>query len=185
MAFTLTDAKNVVRSDGSRIILMKNPTWKSELVGLWQTFQSDTYIVLMFPLFLSSNWFTAYQFNQVNAAMFNTRTRSLNGVLYWIAQMIGALVFGIALDYAKVRRTLRAKINLIVLMVLTMAIWGGGYAYQKTYSRTLVGQGAETPNDLSDDYVKMDWADSGYVGPMFLYIFYGFYDAAWQTSIYW
>lgn len=164
---------------------MKNPTWKSELVGLWQTFQSDPSIILMFPMFLSSNWFTAYQFNQVNAAMFNTRTRSLNGVLYWTAQMAGALVFGIALDYAKVRRTLRAKIALVVLMALTMAVWGGGYAYQKTYTRALIGQGADTPEDPSDDYVKMDWADNGYVGPMFLYIFYGFYDAAWQTSIYW
>lgn len=31
----------------------------------------------------------------------------------------------------------------------------------------------------------MDWTTNGYVGPMFLYIFYGLYDAAWQTSIYW
>jgi hypothetical protein len=70
-------------------------------------------------------------------------------------------------------------------MVLTMTVWGGGYAYQKTYTRALVGQGSKTPDDTSDDYIKTDWTDSGYVGPMFLYIFYGFYDAAWQTSIYW
>ncbi|TLD05657.1 hypothetical protein E2P81_ATG10664, partial [Venturia nashicola] len=37
----------------------------------------------------------------------------------------------------------------------------------------------------SDDYPKLDWTDSGYIGPMFLYIFYGFYDAAWQCSVYW
>ena len=104
---------------------MKNPTWKSELVGLWQTFQSDPYIVLMFPMFLSSNWFTAYQFNQVNAAMFNTRTRSLNGVLYWIAQMLGALVFGTALDYGKVRRTVRANINIVVLIMIIIVIRPG------------------------------------------------------------
>ena len=37
--------------------------------------------------------------------------------------------------------------------------------------------------DTEDD--KMDWSTRGYVGPMFLYIFYGFYDAAWQTCVYW
>jgi len=31
----------------------------------------------------------------------------------------------------------------------------------------------------------MDFTDRGYVGPMFLYMFYGFFDAAWQTSVYW
>jgi hypothetical protein len=30
-----------------------------------------------------------------------------------------------------------------------------------------------------------DWTKPGYVGPMFLYLFYGFYDAAWQTCVYW
>ena len=31
----------------------------------------------------------------------------------------------------------------------------------------------------------MDWTDSGYGGPLVLYMFYGFYDAAWQTYAYW
>lgn len=30
-----------------------------------------------------------------------------------------------------------------------------------------------------------DWTTSGYAGPMFLYMFYGFYDASWQTCVYW
>ncbi|WPG99915.1 Hypothetical protein R9X50_00273600 [Acrodontium crateriforme] len=179
MAFTLTDAKNVVRKDGSRIIVMKNPTWKSEILGLGQTFGTDPYIILMFPMFLVSNWFTAYQFNDINAAFFDTRTRSLNGLLYWFFQMVGALVFGFALDYPGIKRTTKAKINWIVLMVMTMAVWGGGYAFQKRYTRA-------TQNEkLNPGAVFMDWTDHGYIGPMFLYLIYGFYDAAWQTSVYW
>ena len=34
LAFALVDAKHVVRSDGSKVILMKHPTWKTELWGL-------------------------------------------------------------------------------------------------------------------------------------------------------
>ncbi|KAK5125620.1 hypothetical protein LTR85_011894 [Meristemomyces frigidus] len=184
-AWTLVDAKHVVRRDGSRVIMMKNPTWKTELFGLYETLVSDYYIILLWPMFFASNWFTTYQFNDVNLAQFNTRTRALNSTLYWTAQMLGAAVFGFALDYSKLTRRTRAKAVWAALFVLTFAIWGGGYAFQSHYTRAEVNVGADTPDDTSDDYVKMDWSSSGYVGPMFLYIFYGFYDAAWQVSVYW
>jgi hypothetical protein len=108
----------------------------------------------------------------VNAAQFNTRTRALNNVLYWSAQMFAAVIFGYALDMTRFRRTTRAKACWLVLFVLTFVIFGGGYDFQKGYTRAEVNKGADTPKDPSDDYVKMDWTTSGYVGPMFLYIFY-------------
>jgi hypothetical protein len=174
-----------VRKDGSRIILMQHPTAKSELLGLWQTLVSEPWVMLLWPMFFASNLFYTYQFNDVNLAKFNTRTRSLNNVLYWTAQIVGAAVFGVILDLGFFRRTTRAKIAWVSMFVLTMVIWGGGYDFQKGYTRALVSAGADTPDDPSDDYVKLDWTSSGYVGPMFLFIFYGFYDAAWQTCIYW
>lgn len=185
LAFALVDTKDVIRSDGSKVILMKSPTWKTELIGLWETLISDPWIVLLFPMFFASNWFYTYHFNDVNLAQFNTRTRCLNSVLYWSSQIVGATIFGYALDFPKARRTTRAKGAWVALLVLTFAIWGGGFAFQKGYTRAEVSVGADTPDDTSDDYVKMDWTSSGYVGPMFLYIFYGFYDAAWQTCSYW
>lgn len=156
---------------------MKNPTWKSELLGLWETLFTDPYIICLFPMFFASNWFYTYQFTDVNAAEFNLRTRALNNTLYWTAQIAGASVFGFALDFPKLRRTTRAHVAWVVLLVLTFAIWGGGYAFQTGYTR------AEDEN--LEDSQKIDWTTSGYVGPMFLYIFYGFYDAAWQTCVYW
>ena len=167
LALTLVDARSVVRSDKSRVILMKNPSWRSEILGLWEVLQSDIWIVFLFPMFLASNWFYTYQFNGFNSAKFNIRTRALNNTLYWTSQIIGAFLFGYALDAKSVRRTMRAKIAWGVLFTITMVIWGGGYAWQKTYTR------AETS---SKTYIKEDWTTSGYVGPMFLYIFYGFYD---------
>jgi len=176
LAWCLVDARSVLRADGSRVIVMKNPTWKTEIIGLYETFLTDPYIILLFPMFFSANWFYTYQFNGVNLARFNTRTRALNNVLYWSSQIVGAFVFGYALDVASLRRTLRAKGAWAVLFVITMIIWGGGYDFQKGYTRAEV---------TADSYVKMDWTSHGYVGPMFLYIFYGVYDAAWQTCVYW
>lgn len=152
-------------------------------------------------MFLASNWFYTYQFNDFNSAKFNIRTRSLNSILYWTSQIAGAYIFGYGLDVKSVRRSMRAKVVWGVLFVITMVIWGGGYAWQKGYTR------AETAPKTAP---KMDWTSRGYVGPMFLYMFYGFYDgkppssapppsprklphfpltnttlAAWQTCVYW
>jgi hypothetical protein len=179
LTFALVDGKNVVRNDGSHVILMKHPSWSSEIFGLWEVFLSDPYIVMLFPMFFASNWFYTYQFNDVNLAHFNTRTRALNSTLYWSAQIVGAVVFGYALDLKFLRRTLRAKAAWVALVVLTFVIWGGGYAFQKGYTRSTFGESDKVFKN------KTDWTDSGYVGPMFLYIFYGFYDAAWQTTVYW
>lgn len=166
-----------MRRDGSKIILMKHPTWKTEILGLWETLSSDPYIILLFPMFFASNWFYTYQFQDVNLARFNTRTRALNSTLYWLAQMFGAFIFGFALDFPNVRRTTRAKAAWVVMFVLTFAIWGGGYVFQLKYTR----------KDTNPDVVhfQYDWNSNSYVGPMFLYISYGFYDAAWQTCVYW
>ena len=151
---------------------MKQPTWKTEILGLWETLRNDPYVILLFPMFFASNWFYTYQFNDVNLARFTVRTRALNSTLYWLAQMFGAYIFGCALDFTSIKRTTRAKAAWFVMFVLTFAIWGGGYVFQQKYTR----------DDAAPTY---DWRTNGYSGPMFLYIFYGFYDAAWQTCVYW
>lgn len=176
LALLLCNAKDIYREDGSRVVLMKHPTWQSEFIGLYTTLRTEPYIILLFPMFWSSNWFTTYQFNAFNGSYFNTRTKSLNNLLYWTAQIWGALIFGYCLDIERVRRTVRAKVCVLVLFVITMVIWGGGYDFAKTYTRADVA---------ASTFVPMDWQDDGYVGKMFLYIFYGFYDASWQASAYW
>lgn len=176
LALTLCNANDIVRKDGSRVILMKNPTWQSELWGLYETLKFEPFVLFLFPMFFSSNWFYVYQQNAVNGAHFDTRTKALNSLLYWMAQIFAAGIWGYLLDLEQIRRTIRAKVALGVLFVLTFAIWGGGYAFEKTYTRATVAEPTFKPTD---------WTDSGYVGPMFLYIFYGFYDAAWQATVYW
>ncbi|KAK1754380.1 major facilitator superfamily domain-containing protein [Echria macrotheca] len=181
LALTLVNANKVIRDDGSKVILMKNPSWKTEIMGLFETLIQNPWVVLLFPMFFASNTFYTYQGNDFNGAHFNTRTRALNNTLYWTSQIIGAVIFGYALDFGKARRSIRAKASFIALFVLTFVIWGGGYAWQsKQVTRDVVEAEDST-------YVKVDWTDGGemFVGPMFLLMFMGFFDAAWQTCIYW
>ncbi|KAL2826168.1 major facilitator superfamily domain-containing protein [Aspergillus pseudoustus] len=166
----------VKRKDGSRIIMMKNPTWKSEITGLFHTLRTDWYLVFLFPMFFASNWFYTYHFQGVNLPVFNIRTRALNSVLYFGSQIVGAWVFGLMLDRKTWRRSTRARGVAVILFLLTMGIWSGGYEFQKTYTREQMEAHPE---------LKLDWTSHGYIGPMFLYIAYGIYDSAWQTYCYW
>lgn len=68
-------------------------------------------------------------------ARFNIRTRSLNNLMYWLSQILGAYVFGLPLDLKQFHRRTRSVGGLVALFNTTMAIWGCGYAFQRTYTR--------------------------------------------------
>lgn len=178
LASLLVDGDKVIRDDGSKVIMMKNPTWQSEIKGLWECISLSPWVVALFPMFFASNIFYTYQQNVLNGAYFNIRARSLNNLLYWLAQIFGAVAVGYALD-SNIRRSLRAKISFGVLFSLTFIIWGGGYAWQ----RNQVNRATATSTDY--DPMRIDWTERSFLGPMFLYMFYGVYDSVWQTCIYW
>lgn len=185
LALFMVDADRVIREDGSKVILMKNPSWSSEFIGLKDTFMAQPWIAALFPMFFVSNIFYTYQSNDMNAAHFNTRARSLNNVLYWLSQIFGAVIFGYALDFKKFSRSTRAKGSFIALSVLTLVIWGAGWAWQ---SKQVTREVAEHKDaEGKPTYKTVDWNAGGelFIGPMFLMFFYGLYDAAWQTCIYW
>jgi len=127
-------------------------------------------------MFLSSNWFYTYQFNDYNLARFNARTRSLNNVIYWAMQIFGSFAFGFLLDWTKYHRTLRARVAWVALLVLTLALWGGALQHQIGWARADVQPTADA---------RLDWSTPGFGQLFVLYIFWGFYDAAYQTCIYW
>jgi MFS family permease len=133
-------------------------------------------VACMIPLFFCANVFYSYQQNDVNGLTFNIRTRSLNGAFYWMAQMLGGLLIGVLLDLPFMGRPARAKLGWVILFVTGMAIWGGGYAFQKWENRR---QAAGLKQDI--DYLQ----GSISTGPIFLYIFYGAYDSLWQGFCYW
>ena len=176
-AYLSCNSNEVVRSDGTWVDMPKEPTWKTEIIWLWYTFLTYPFVVLLFPMFFASNFFYTYQFNGINQAHFNTRTRALNNLLYWLCQIGGAFAFGYAIDSTHFRRSVKAKLAWIVLLVLTMAVWGGGLAWQLRVP--------DRQNNQSPHLPTMDWKSPGYRQAMVLYMAYGFYDAVWQSCVYW
>ena len=186
----LARSESIVRVDGTRVQKVVHPSLKSDIIGLWTTLRNDLWVLLLFPMFFASNYFYTYQFNgmsndkirivhktlilshvDMNAYWFSTRTRAFNNIFYWVAQMIGAGLFGAFLDYSKISRRNRALIGWGVMFVLVNAIWGGGLKFLLQTHRS-------KPSPL------MDVFDSGYFWYLFLYMWYGFLDALWQSYSY-
>jgi hypothetical protein len=62
-ALALCRTERVRRPDGTGIDRVDQPSVVDEVVGVWRVLRDDTYVVLLFPLFFSSNIFYTYQFN--------------------------------------------------------------------------------------------------------------------------
>ncbi|KAK7061445.1 hypothetical protein R3P38DRAFT_657503 [Favolaschia claudopus] len=192
----MKDPRKMIRTDGTPVVLSRNPSWKTEIFSLYVALKTDPMIILLFPMFFASNWFYAWQFNDFNGSLFNIRTRSLNSMLYWTAQIVGSLIMAFILDRPNVRRRTRAFLGWGLVFVMVFIVHGWGYHYQKQYTRASV----KAIDDI-DPNLRMDLSDKEYVGRVcvipyllhlhlivhfsWLYIFCGLLDSMWQTSVYW
>jgi MFS family permease len=173
LAPLMADPKKVIRTDGTKINLPRHPSWKTEFYSLYVALKSDPSIILLFPMFVASNYFYTWQQNDYNAALFNIRTRSLNAFLYWTAQIFGSMFLGYCvLDRPQYRRRTRAFAGWAVVTSMVFAVHVWGYEYQKNYTRIVLP-------------AKIDFKDPSYVAHGWLYIFCGLLDAMWQTFVYW
>ncbi|KAI5891680.1 MFS general substrate transporter [Schizophyllum commune H4-8] len=168
----MVNPKTMIRSDGTKVATPRHPSWKTEILGLYVTLKTDPMILLLFPMFLASNWFYTWQFNDYNAGLFNIRARALNNLVYWIAQVIGSVAIGLLLDQPRLSRRVRAFAGWAVLFVMVFFVHIWAYFYQKRYTR-------------DDGHALVDIYDSGYAGYILCYVFMGILDAMWQTTSYW
>ncbi|XP_031272272.1 UNC93-like protein 1 [Pistacia vera] len=162
----------VVRDDGSRCTNIKYSSVTIEATEIAKLFLNWK-MLLIVPASWASNFFATYQFNNVNGALFNLRTRGLTSVFYWSAQMVGSAGIGYVLDFSFRSRRRRGFVGIGVVALFGTAIWGGGLANQLTYSHA--------------KQVKLDFKESGsdFASPFVLYFSYGLLDAMFQSTVYW
>lgn len=172
----LKSPSTVIRSDGSRVHVPAQTSWKAEFVGLYRLLRTDYWVVLLFPLFYASNLFYTWQPQDFNAPVFTLRARALNSMLYWGSQMVAAYLFSFVLDSKKLTRRARMWTGWAVVFVFLWAVWGGSYAKQLQYTRADVANGTLVKIDLT--------MSREYAGPALLYAFSGFFDALWQAYAY-
>ena len=57
----MANPQKMIRADGTRVTISRNPSWKTELIGLWIALRDDPAIVFLFPMFFASNWFYTWR----------------------------------------------------------------------------------------------------------------------------
>lgn len=173
LSLVILPPSHVIRDDGTRCTNIKYSNVSTEAVEIVKLFRNWK-MLLIVPAAWSSNFFYTYQFNRVNGDLFNVRTRGLNNVFYWGAQMVGSIGIGYLMDFSFRSRRARGFAGIGVVAVLGTAIWGGGLANQIVYSS----------KDLTE---KLDFKNSGadFAGPFVLYFSYGLLDAMFQSMVYW
>lgn len=173
LALSILHPSKVIRDDGSRCTNIKYSKVGIEAREILKLFL-DWKMLLMVPASWASNFFYSYQFTNVNGVLFNLRTRGLNNIFYWGAQMIGSIFIGYVMDFSFKSRRARGLLGIGIVAVFGTAIWGGGLAKQLDYSR----------NDLPGE--RLDFKDGHrFAGPFVLYFSYGLLDAMFQSMVYW
>ncbi|XP_008784633.1 UNC93-like protein 1 [Phoenix dactylifera] len=174
LSLAILPPARVVRDDGTRATAMTYSNVRTEAVEILKLF-ANWKMLLIVPAAWGSNFFYTYQFNNVNGLIFTLRTKGLNNVFYWGAQMLGSFGIGYFLDYSFKSRRMRGLVGIGAVAVLGTAIWAGGLVNQLRYT------------DGKWKGHTLDFKDSGgrFAGPFVLYFSYGLLDAMFQTLCYW
>ncbi|KAJ2740717.1 hypothetical protein GGI20_005659 [Coemansia sp. BCRC 34301] len=173
LGLALAPPSKVTRDDGSSVVLVKYTNLGTETIEILKLFINPLMIGLL-PMCFTSNFFYTYQFDNINGALFNVRTRGFNNIFYWGAQMVGAYAISFLLDTPRFARKTRGYIAFAIVFVVFNAIWGGSLALNIKY-----------PKALTLDK-RMDFTNSSDVsGPIILYVFCGIGDALYQSFAYW
>ncbi|XP_039160286.1 UNC93-like protein 1 [Eucalyptus grandis] len=173
LSLAILPPSKVIRNDGTSCTKVEYSSVSTEAIEILKLFLNWK-MLLIVPAAWAGNFFYSYQFTNVNGALFNLRTRGLNSVFYWVAQILGSIGIGYVLDFSLPSRKMRGYIGIAIVALLGTAIWGGGLATQLKYSRHNLPK-------------KLDFKDAGsdYAGPFVLYLSYGLLDAMFQTLVYW
>ncbi|CAN1252428.1 UNC93-like protein 2 [Linum perenne] len=174
LSIAILPGSQVIRKDGTRCTPTNRAKPTTEAMEVLKLF-TNWKMLLLAPAAWASNFFYTYQFNNVNAAQFDTRTRGLNNMSYWGAQMVGSLAIGQVFDHTFKSRRKRGFTGIVTVALIGTAIWGGGFTNQMGYSFSRM------PSH------KLDMVESGpkFIGPFVLYFCYGLMDAFFQAMIYW
>ncbi|KAF9912489.1 hypothetical protein EC991_010576 [Linnemannia zychae] len=174
-AFFLSKPSTIVRDNGEPVIVEKFAGVRAEFRAILSVF-CDWRMLLLIPAFFFSNFSYTYQFNDFNGSNFNIRTRCLNSIVFWVAQIVGALVIGHLLDRLPWKRPKRAMLGLWVVAVLFMATWIGAFMMQVKHNWQ-----RRVYNPALIDFEH----GSIYSELLVIFTMFGFCDAAFAVYCYW
>jgi len=192
--FLLCSPTLVVREDGEHVTFGKETGPIDEFKNVAMMFLNRN-MQLLTPIFVASNWFRTYQFDAINGGLFTVRSRGMNSALFWMAQMLGAFLFGqLFLDCTRISKRNRGIYGFGIIVVNYMLNFGLGLYLEVGYMGGFAKNFETTPEcegKIWSPYTqtcrdRLDIAQSRiYFFPIFIFTYYGFNEAMMQTYAYW
>ncbi|EXJ69999.1 uncharacterized protein A1O5_07072 [Cladophialophora psammophila CBS 110553] len=160
----------VVRSDGTKIAIFKQPSLRSELVGILEMIKDFRFMMLL-PAIFVAEMALALQ-SSLNGYYFNLRTRSLNNVMFNFIQLPASFGMTYILDNPRFgRRKTRALIGISVMSAITLAICAAEAAWLAEHHLNRHEPGPST-----------DWTDPAFAGAFVIYVIYGSVYSIYQIA---
>ncbi|KAJ4346396.1 uncharacterized protein N0V89_010325 [Didymosphaeria variabile] len=172
LALALSPPEKVQRSDGSKVIIRAEKSFKDEVKALWRTSKRKD-VLLLLPVFYAA-YFNQYSGNfksltNIKTYYFGVRARALMGFVGNFGTLLSSQLISMFLDYKKLSVKQRITFGFYYVIVLHILAWIYGWVVQEKYTRN--------PPSL-------DWEDSGFTEGFFVIILWDFARQSLQNWLY-
>lgn len=172
----LAPLQDVVRSDGTMCEAPEPKSIREEIHGMRKVMM-DKRVMALFPLFLYSNWFYAYELTSFSGTVFDAGASGLASAIFWGSQMIGAKCLDVILVHGQMAARKRAFISITMCFVLIAISWVWGLWANSHYNADAAAR--------DEDFPRVSWNDAEAPMAFALMGVWGFCDALVQNWVYW
>ncbi|PLN75538.1 MFS general substrate transporter [Aspergillus taichungensis] len=166
LAFFLSPPEKAQRSDGSKVVVIREASWRKEMRALWKLSRRKE-VILLLPVFWAA-YFNQYSKN-FQTYYFGVRARALIGFVSNFATLISSGIISRFLDYQKIPTKKRIMYSFYYVVLIHIAAWVYGWVIQEKY----------TVNPPS-----LDWTDPGFTEGFFVILLWDFSQQALQNLLY-
>ncbi|KAI1147341.1 MFS general substrate transporter [Nemania diffusa] len=166
VALLLSPPEKVQRSDGSKVIIKAEASFKLELKALWETATRKD-ILLLLPIFWAA-YFNQYSGN-FQTYYFGVRARALIGFTSNFGTLLSSQLMSTLLDYKGISVKKRIVWGFWYAVALHITAWTYGWVIQEKYT-------ANPP--------AYDWEDKGFVEGYFVLVLWDFARQGLQNWLY-
>ncbi|KAK7179904.1 hypothetical protein PSPO01_14034 [Paraphaeosphaeria sporulosa] len=166
LALALSPPDKVQRSDGSKVIIKAEKSFKDEVKALWRTSKRKDVLMLL-PVFYAA-YFNQYSGN-FKTYYFGVRARALIGFVGNFGTLLSSQLISMFLDYKKLSVKQRITFGFYYVIALHILAWTYGWVIQEKYTR---------------NPPAMDWEDSGFTEGFFVIILWDFARQSLQNWLY-
>ncbi|CAI6332667.1 unnamed protein product [Periconia digitata] len=166
LALALSPPEKVQRADGSKVVVLKEKSFKHELKALWRVSKRKD-IMLLLPIFYAA-YFNQYTGN-FKTYYFGIRARALIGFTSNFSTLISSQLISWYLDYKRLPVKKRIQYSFFYVVALHVIAWVYAWVVQEKLTRH--------PH-------VMDWEDSGFTEGFFVIILWDFSRQSLQNWLY-